>query len=806
MLRNYLLVAMRGLLRQRVSSFINVFGLSLGIAAWIVVLTLIQHELNYDRHHQNAERIYRVVTGAQNKEGKVRFWNRTVGPLGPVAAAEFPEVEAATRVLTRGMWVRHGGKDFLETVCVADANILDTFTYPLVKGDPQTALAETNSALLTESTARKLFGDEDPMGRTVAVTHEWMSGDFEVTGILRDMPASSTSDLKFDFLTATVPDTGAMRSFWWEWYPDTPRVDTYLLLAEGADPRKLESKAMDFAERHFEIADDGSWGLHLQPLLRVHLHSGADYGISGPGYGHVRDLYGYAIIAGLIALTAGINFTNLATARSARRAREVGLRKVVGGRRSQVMVQFLSESILISLAALLVALALADMGLLLLSGLIHKDLSLTGGNLLVTGLGAVAIALIVGLASGAIPALFLSAFQPAEAMAGRLRRGARGASLRKGLVILQLAACLVAALGTLVVRHQMAYMTGNDPGFDRENVIVLPVFGANPALRERHEAVRQEFLKHPGVVKATASSLPPGFGFDGVSGSFVVAESGQREHSMRILPVDEEFLEAYEIELTTGRNFSRQLASDAGDAFILNRAAVRQLGWQDPVGRRLEWPEAGRGGVVIGVIEDFHNQSLHHRIEPLVLYQDEAELRDLSLWIRPDQIPETLASLESTWKRLVPGGGDREFGYVFLEDFLYWQYAREIALGKILGAFSILAMVVACMGLFALSVFAAEERTKEIGVRKVVGASTARITGLLCRDFGWLVLVANAIAWPIVYLAARAWLEGFAYRTELGVGIFVLSGVGALVVTLATVGAQAVRAAAANPVKALRYE
>ena len=804
MLRNYLTVAIRSLLRQRISSLINVLGLSLGIAAWIVLLILIQHELSYDRHHEKAGRICRVLTWGRGDDGEPTFKERTMGPLGPTLAAEFPEVEAATRILTWGMWLGYGGNEFHETVCVADANILDTFTYPLVQGDPKTALEARNSALLTESTARKLFGDEDPMGKTVAVTHEWMSGDFVVTGVLCDMPATSTSDLQFDFVTATVPASGTMAALWRDWRPEKTRLQTYLLLAEGTDPRPLESKAVSFFERRFDAVDDGSWGLRLQPLLRLHLHSKADYGISGRGYGDVWDLYGYALFAGLIALTAIINFTNLATARSARRAREVGLRKVVGGSRGQVVAQFLSESVLTSLAALLLAVPLADMGLWLLGGLIHRELSLTGGDPLVTGLGAVGIALAVGALAGTIPALILSASRPAEVLAGRLRHGARGAGLRRGLVVLQLAVCVFAVVGTLVVRRQMAYMTGKDPGFDREQVIMLRVFGSNPALRERHDAVRQEFLQLPGVFKATASSLPPGFGFDGRSGSFRIPESGETEHSMWILSVDENFLEAYEIELVAGRNFSRELASDASGAFILNRTAVEQLGWEDPVGRRLDWPAVGRSGAVIGVIEDFHDRSLHHKIEPMVLYQDEAELNDLSLWVRPDMVPETLELLKSTWKRLVPG--NRPIAYVFLEDFLYWEYAREIALGKILGVFSVLAMVVACMGLFALSVFAAEERTKEIGIRKVVGASTTRIAGLLCRDFGWLVLVANGIACPVAYLAASVWLQGFAYRIELGMGLFALIGAGALVLTLATVGTQAVRAASANPVEALRYE
>jgi len=468
------------------------------------------------------------------------------------------------------------------------------------------------------------------------------------------------------------------------------------------------------------------------------------------------------------------------------------------------MQQFLSESILTSMAALLLALALADMALPLLSGLIHRDLSLTGGNPLVTGLGAVGIALTVGVVSGAIPALFLSAFQPTEALAGRLRHGARGAGLRRGLVVLQLAACVFAVVGTLVVRRQMVYMTGKDPGFDRENVVMLPVFRAYPELRERHAAVRQEFLQHSAVLKATASSLPPGWGFDGRSGSFRDPEDGQEEQSMWILPVDAEFVEAYGMRLVAGQGFSRESGGHAEAAFILNQTAVERLGWEDPVGRRLDRPETGQSGVVVGVIEDFHNRALHHEIGPLVLYQNPAELGDLSLWVDPDRVPETLEFLESTWQRLVPG--NREFVHVFLEDYLYWEYAREIAIAKILGAFSVVAMIVACMGLFALSVFAAEERTKEIGVRKVVGASTARIAGLLCRDFGWLVLVANGIAVPMAYLVGKGWLAGFAYRFELGVGLFVLSGVGALAVTLATVGGQAIRAAAANPVDALRYE
>ena len=795
MFRNYLTVAVRNLLRHKLYSFINVLGLAIGMACCILILLFIQDEFRYNTFHTQAHRIFRVLRETKVSGRNVEFDTGTSGGITPAMLNDFPEVEGAMRVMNWSMWVRYEEKNLTQFFCLADASILEMFDFSFASGNPETAFQAPGSALISERAAQRYFGDEDPIGKVVTVGHDKMGGDYKITGVLKDV--SRYAHIRFDFLTAAPPADAHsfLRSLAWQgWNPKTSwrPVQNYILLREGYSHKALEAKLHDLMTRYMGVEIAKTNAYHLQPLTRIRHYSQADYGMGFDGIGYIRQL---SAIAVLILLIACVNFMNLATARSANRAREVGMRKVVGAYRHQLVLQFLGESALLSFLALIFAGLLAELALPRFNTFMGKELSLVDGSVWI---GCVGIALFVGMLAGSYPAFFLSAFQPVDVLKGTLKAGARSAGFRKVLVVFQFSVSVVLIICTAVVYRQTEYMKHKDLGYNKDLMVVSPIFFSDRSLTKRYETVKQAFLRHPNVLKGTVCWPYPG----GWSERHAVRPEGaaENEWEMQVIGIDEDFLDTFEIELAAGRNIDFGIASDPTEAFILNETAVKKLGWEDPIGKQFEWL-GRRKGYVIGVVRDFHTQSLHHKVEAVVLF-NWIHLT-LCLRIRPDDTPSTMAFLEETWEQFIP---HQPPDFHFLDEEVEGHYWAEIHQGQSYGVLSLLAIFVACLGLFGLASFTAEQRTKEIGIRKTLGAPVSNLVLLLSREFLKLVAIANLIAWPIAYYMMERWLRDFVYRIDLGVSVFILGGGLALVIALVTVSFQAMRAATANPVDALRYE
>ncbi|HYE57728.1 MAG TPA: ABC transporter permease [Rhodothermales bacterium] len=791
MLKNHLVVAARALRRQKGYATLNVVGLAVGVACCLLILLYVQNERAFDRHHAQHDRIYRLVLERQAAEATTLNPSGPA-PLGPALAQEFPQIRAAVRFLSPDNptpLLSRGDTRFYEPrFFFADPEVFDVFTVPFRRGDARTALQKPNTVVLTETTARRYFGDEDPVGKTLTF-NTFLA--LEVTGVIADPPTTST--LQYDLLASFATLQGWLgEGFVSSWQNNV--VQTYVLAAEGFAPEALAAQLPRFIEAHLG-ADQPLKRIHFQPLDRIHLYSRRDFGLaSGGDVGYVTLLSAVALF---ILLIGCINVTNLATARALYRAREVGIRKALGATRRQLVQQFLGEAALLTVLALVVAVALVAAGLPHFDALIGRDLSAGVQN---AGLwaGLLGIGLVSGLLSGSYPAFVLSAFQPARTLKGSPGT-VGGSGVRKALVVVQFALSIGLIIGTGVVYDQLAYVREKNLGFEQDQVLVVPI--RHEALRQHPAPLTTRLQETPGVLGVATASLLPG---GPVGRARYRAEGVSEEGTMPMLWVGPAFVETLGMEVVAGRAFSDAFRTDSAEAFVLNEEAVRQLGWGDPakaIGKTFELV-GSKQGRVIGVVRDFHVASLHQKIEPVVMH----------LWpwsnyavVRADaaQLPRVLAGLRGAWQALDP---EHPFTYSFLNENFDRLYRAEQQLARVTGLFALLAVTLACLGLAGLAAFTAQRRTKEVGIRKVLGASVPRLVGLLSKDFVALVAVAFVAAAPLAYLGMQRWLEDFAYRVPLGPGVFLLAGASALVVALLTVGTQALRAATADPVRTLRTE
>ena len=827
MFRSYFMATLRTLLKNRGLTAINILGLAIGMASVILIVLYIQYEFSYDRHHANATRIHRVFR-AVSMENTTLVNPRASGALAPALKRDFPEVQEAIRTQRLTSWVKTDDHFLQQDVCVADREIFNVFTIPFVTGDPSTALTQPGSIVLTESMARKFFQNQNPIGKVLQVDHQELSGTatYFVTGIVRDFPPNST--FYFDCLTATPK--GALADRWSIWQPtDVYRpFFTYILLPEGYDYRALQQKLPDLIAQYMGDEVRQTTRYIVQPLTRVHLYGHWDLGRQFTGYGDIKQVYAFGLVAGFILLLACVNFMNLSTARSSTRAREVGLRKVVGASRQQLIGQFLGESVLMALAAMMVALALVELILPWFNSFIQRDLVLHSTENLRWLIGLVGFGLSVGVLAGSYPAFVLSSFLPTQVMKGDWIPGSKHVGLRKALVIFQFAISIAFIAGTVVVQEQLAYIENKDLGFDKELVVGIPIFiysrqlhhGGSEDLRRRIPTVKEVFTAHPNILKATATRFPQGWY---ITTNTFRAEGSDADWQMGVFDIDEDYLHFFNIELVAGRltpeppklpEKTETLAEwqeyekkvrvyrEKGQPYILNETAVQQLGWDDPIGKRFK-EKNGPEGYVVGVMKNFHVQTLHNAIRPVTfIIRGTAKL--LYLKLGTQNIPETLAFIEKTWHQFLP---QIPFTYHFLNDDLTRvHYENEIRTGNALTVFSGLTIFVACLGLLGLISFRAEQKTKEIGIRKVLGASVFSIFGLLSIEFVKLVIIACAIASPIAYLFAVRWLQDFAYRIDLHLMYFLTGGILALLLAIATMTYQALKAARTNPVDALRTE
>jgi len=807
MLKNYLTIALRNLRKYRTYAVVNIAGLAVGLASCMLIVRYVQDELSYDRFHDKADRIYRVVED-KVVEGRVSRLATTYGPLAPALRQDVPAVEQAVRVLPYGLLVsREAAQKFQEDAFVfVDSTFFAVFDFPLLQGNARTALDAPFSVVLTASTAQKYFGAADPVGEILQVRGDEDRYDFTVTGVVADPPANT--HMRFDILGSFA----SMRTLYGTWVEDPrnwehPPLYTYALLTEGADASALEAGMPAFARAHMGEERTRTRSLHWEPLTDIRLRSTRESEWTPTS--DVTYVYVFSLIALLILGIAGINFMNLATARAATRAREVGMRKVLGARRPQLIRQFLGESILLTGLALLFALVLAEMLLPALNAVSGKSLSILPLLQGPMALALVGAALVVGVLAGSYPAFYLSAFRPAWSLKGITRQGTPAAAgLRQGLVVFQFVISIALIIGTTVVHRQLDYLRNQRLGFDKEHVVVIPL--RDQADQINNAALKQQWEQIPTVHSVAATS-----GVPGVSGGlhdFWVYPDNTRRDSLELttLTVDHDFAETLGLELVAGRDFSEDFPSDATEAFLINESAARKLGWTDPVGREftLQYYFEGeilKRGTVIGLVKDFQYHALHHAIEPTVLHIVPNSYYSDYLTARVDMrdVAATLARMGEDWQAF---NTERPFEYFFLDETFDALYRAEERLARLFGYFAILAIVIACLGLFGLAAFTAEQRTKEIGVRKALGATVGGIVLLLSKDLLKLVAAAFVVSVPLAYAVVNQWLADFADRIDISWRIFLIAGLIALLVSFFTVSYHAVKAALADPVKALRYE
>jgi len=798
MTANYLKVTLRTIKRQKAFSFINISGLAIGLACCIIIGFYILSELSYDRYHARADRIHRICSSLKIGDRPLE-----IPKASPIIAQtlekEYPEVEHMVFLDRRGdTMVSHQDIRFQEAGIInATKDLFKVFSFPLIKGDPGTALAQPGSVVLSESTARRYFGEEDPLNRVLRFDSRT---DFVITGVAYDVPPNS--HFTFDMVCSYDMQRFQTRKGLGAWA--YINFYTYLLIGEDADPGLFEQKLPGFVEGYIgEILKTigAEMTLSLQPLTSIHLHTRLPQDISANGsILYVRIFSAAALI---ILLVACLNFMNLSTARSGMRVREVGVRKVLGADRRRMVAQFLGESLFFSLFALILSLALVEVLLPVFNSLSGMALRRTYFDPPWFAIALLGLSFAVGLAAGSYPAFLLSSFPPGRVLSGRLRAGASGSHFRRSLVTVQFSLSVILIIASLLVFRQLHYMKNKDLGFVKDHIVVLSL---NDGSRiSALQAYKAQISQHKGVMGASVSSHVPG---QTTFKNPYLPEGFSREEIQWLgeVSADRDFLDVLGIELAAGRNFPSDTEAGTGGGVLINATAARLLGWEEAVGKTFRG-ETGGGLTpaipVIGVVRDFHITSVRHAIEPLIIFNDPRRRGALSVKIGSEGLPDTLAYLEQTWEDMIP---EQAFAYFFLDEGFDRQYRADERMGRIFASFTFLASFIACLGLFGLASFLAERRTQEIGIRKILGASTSGITVILTREFIKWVVLANVIAWPLAYYAGRHWLRGFAYRSSFGLDLFLLAAAVSLCIAAFTVGYQTLKAARANPADALRYE
>ena len=809
MLKNYILIAIRNFRKHWFFSLINVLGLSVGLACSILILLYVFHELSYDRFYPTSDRVVRI--GLDGKIGEQELMvTSTPAPMAPTLRAEFPEVESAVRLWEAGIpVVRYQDKVFSEEdwIC-ADSTFFEVFPVRFILGEPDQALNKPNSLVLTESTARRYFGDENPMGKTVTMDQD---EQLAITGVIEDFPGNS----HFHFsMLQTMLDHGNRDSPIWV----SNSYNTYVLLKEGADIADFEAKLDDLVYRYVApqaepalgitidqfFESGGRWRYPVEPLTSIHLHSDL-LGDFEPG-GDITFIYILIIVAVFIIVLAAINFMNLATARSATRSREVGVRKTLGAHRPQLVQQFLSESVILGLISLVVALVLIELVLPAYNNFTGKTLSVPYLEQWWIIPALLAFAVITGLLAGSYPALFMAAFHPVTVLKGGLPVRSGKQLLRNGLVVFQFTISMILLVGALIIEGQMRYIRSKPKGFNQENLLVVDKFDD---LRRQGRVMKENLLNRTDIAAASGSVGIPGLEFNNAINVYQAAGDPELHMLWRTF-TDADFADTYGLELVKGRFFSDEMATDTL-AVVLNEAAVKVMGLTDPLNSIIHSPD-GEGEDersdrfrVIGVVRDFHFESFHQPIHPLVFmqYRGNRAARKLTLRVNSNDLPATLAAVETQWNQFA---NDQIFEYYYYEDVFDRSYVSEQQAGRLIIIFAGLAIFIACLGLFGLGAFMAQQRTKEIGIRKVLGATETGIVTLLSRDIVKLVLVAALLCVPVAWYLMQNWLENFAYRISLSPLHFLEAAILSLVIALITVSYQAVKASLANPVDSLRYE
>lgn len=793
MFKNYFKIACRNLWRHKGFTFLNILGLSAGLAVFFLIYIYVRFETSYDSFNTKADRIYRVVSDLESRS-ETLHWASTAAPVAINIKAEYPEVASFVRLYKGGVLLRKGDTKFQENnTLFADSTLFKIFDLPLVAGNPETMLKDPLSLVLSETTAKKYFGNASPLGQTLIFTTDNLSAT--VTGVMKDIPENSSikADMFVSLSTMAKQFNDSMDYHWRSYL-----LYSYLLLEPHAHGKTLEAKLPAFINKHLgeELKkDQENVTLKLEPLRDVYFKSGR----SGFVRGNINNVYTFSIVSVFILLIAGINFINLTTARSAERAKEVGIRKVVGAERFQLAGQFLGESLLISLISFVIALILSALLLPLFNQLAGKTISTGIFSHPAHVFTLFGIALTVGLLAGSYPALILSSFNPIVSLKGRFNTGVRGLKLRKVLVVSQFTISIALIIGTVVVYRQLNHMRNQDLGFAKEQMMVVETRGD-----DNKWVLRQELSSLPNVLSTSFSMSVPGGGTYGAATKVENTKGEMQLANLELNFVDFGYLEQYKLKLAAGRTFSNKISTDSTQAIVLNEKAVRLFGYNSPqeaIGKRFfQW---GREGTIIGVVKDFNFTSLQDEIRPLSMRIQPQSTNLLSIHVNTEGLPATIAAIESKWNRVIPA---QPFSYFFLDEAFNEQYRSEEQFGNLFLNFAILTIFISCLGLLGLASYSTLQRTKEVGVRKVMGASAANITLLLSSDFLKLVLIAFPVAMPIAWIGMHQWLEGFAYRTTMSWWIFAATGLATVLIAFATISYQAIRAALANPIRSLRSE
>ncbi|HEY0742557.1 MAG TPA: ABC transporter permease [Chryseosolibacter sp.] len=802
MLRNYFIVALRNILKDKFYSFINVFGLMLGIASCLFIAIYINDELSYDRFNAKAERTYRIIEFIET-EGSGERSSSAPFPTGPTLAEDYPalietqvrffDFQSPTLLITE----QESKKEFNEpNVLFVDSTFFQVFDYNVLQGDKNTALQEPNSVLLTESTAKRYFGDTDAIGKNLRIEGRQ---ELVVTGIMADPP--SNAHFTFDFLISF----STLRNFFngqipenWYWNP----CWTYVVLKDGVAPTDLEKNFPGFVQKYFPEFIRNEARIALQPLTDIHLKSDLEFEMQANS--SEENIYVFTVIGIVILFIAGMNFMNLSTARSAKRAKEVGLRKTLGSQRRQLVTQFLMESLIIALLAIVSAALVVVAGIPFFNSLAEKTIGydVIGNPIIVATL--IGIFLVVGIGSGLYPALVLSAFIPIKVLKDSAAKGGRGAILRKSLVVVQFALSIIMIISTVIAINQLDFLRQSDTGFDEDQVLYISAL--RTPITQTYPAFKKEMEERPDVVSVTGVLDVLGSKHQGDNFKF---EGMDKSKLFSVMWVNHDFFKTFDLDIKAGRDFKENITTDDTLALVVNEAMAKQFGWtaDQAVGKPFQYQQFN--GEIVGVVEDFNFVSKHKRIEPLVLQlrsnpgHFNFSLKYVAMKLKSSDLNATVGAIEEKWKALAPG---RPFDYFFLDQELDKLYKDEEKLGKVAGIFSLLAVIVACLGLFALASFMTEERKKEIGIRKVMGGSVSEIVLLLSRDFSLLIGIAFLIACPVAWYGIQTWLNNFAFHVEISWLVFVMVGLTTLVLALLTISYRALQAAYANPIKTLRHE
>ena len=804
MFRNYIIIAFRNCIKHKLFTFINVFGLAVGITTCIMINFWVQQELSYDRFNKNADRIFRIERDI-SFEGRDEIWPITSGAYGPALVNDYPEVESFVRFWRREMSIKD--KDNIyhrQQLIMSDNSIFDIFDYELEEGNPNTALINPKTLVLTRKTAQKYLGDQPVVGKSLTFIFNGEQVDFQITGILKEVPRNS--HIQFDMLISISSEPGESFSSWGGNF-----LYTYVLLNDRSAKNSLEHKLDDFLNKYVvpalkeyfspETKISDVIKLKLNPVTSIHLDPRIEWEIEPQG--KMSSVYIFSSITFLILFIACMNFMNLSTAQANRRAKEVGLRKAIGAYQSQLRIQFIEESTLLAITALLIAFFILELLIPLFNSIFDEALSLNmllqPQNLIVL----LVITLTTGIISGLYPAFYMSKFDPAKVLKGSVQSGKDKSSFRKYITIVQFIISITLIFGTLTILRQMNYIQKISLGFDKENIVVIPV--RNNKVSQGFEAFRTELTRSSKIKLISGSNNVPG---DPRYGDHLFIRNETSENFNFIyMSAGFNFIDTYKMNIIAGRNFSRDLGTDTVGTIILNEAAVKKMGLtpEEVIGKELYSTAFNTNGKIVGVVKNFNFKSLRREIEPIVIMLSPSSDRvsNISIRILPGDVRETINIIKQKWYEFFPG---EQFEFNFLDNQIDQLYKNEEEMRNLFIVFSGLSIFVACLGLFGLATYTAGERTKEIGVRKVFGASSSSVVMLLSKDFTKWVIISYIATLPLGWFLMNRWLQNFAYKIDIGWYVFLFSGLIAFVIALSTVFFQAVKSANTNPIDSLKYE